>query len=319
MTALLKNNLLFTNEAALFLSRYKPRTVNGNTTGNKNTFEAYKRALNRFYVWIIGSGIQNINEIKLPELSLFQDDLLHSYSPKTTQVYCSIIKEFFTFLNNRGVLKSNEFATLKIITIDKRDSSAITLNESELKKVLKYVRNLDNSPSNIVNKMIVLILANSGLRESELCQLKIGDVVLQGKNLVLQVQGKGMRKRFVVLSPQVSQEIIKLRNTLENSLMSALGDSDYLIQSMSNSSKRRNADPIDRSNIIRRINNIGEDCGVKFTPHSLRRTFATTLYKNDTPIEAIQRILGHESVTTTQSYIHMDVDKEVGIKYSTNW
>ncbi len=268
-------------------------------------------------MWLVASGVRDIKSVKLPELSLFQDDLLQTYKPKTVQVYLAIVKEFFTFLNNRGVLSSNEFASLKIVSIDKRDSSAITLSELELKKVLKYIHGLDNSPSNVLNKIIMLVLTNSGLRETELCKLKIKDVVNQGENLVMQVSGKGMRKRFVVLSPVVSKQLLRLRSLLENGLMKPLSSDDYLIQSMANNRPAKNPDPMDRSNVIRRITNISVASRVKFTPHSLRRSFATNLYKNNVPIEAIQRILGHESVTTTQSYIHMDADKDVGVRYAT--
>jgi integrase/recombinase XerD len=317
--ALTITNQIFTSEAEVFLNLYKPRLVSGTPIGNKNTFNVYKRALTRFYVWFIASGMTDIKLIKLPELSLFQDALLAEYKPKTVQVYCSVIKEFFNFLFNRAKIANNEFANLKIVAVDKRDSSAVTLTETELKKVMKHIRSLDNSPTNIVNKIILLVLANSGLRESELCKLKLGDLVLQGDNLVLSVSGKGFRKRFVVLSPKVSGEIIKLQSLIENALMVKLTKSDYLVQAVSNNRESKNVKPMDRSNIIRRINLISNECKIAFTPHSLRRTLATNLHLHGVPIEAIQRILGHENITTTQSYISMNIDKETGIQHAVNY
>ena len=314
-----KIDQLYLSEAAIFLSRYQPREIKSNKLGNKNTYSTYKRAIHQFYSWLVGSGISDISKVKLQQLNMYQEDLLTSYKPKTTQVYLSVLSEFYAFMFNRKAISNNEFANLKIISIDKRENKGITLTETELTKLLKYVRSLDNSPSNTVNKLIMVILANTGVRESELCNIKIGDMVYQKDNLVINIKGKGMRKRFVVLSDKISHEVIQLKELLENAVFRPLNNDDYLIQAISNNKPKKMYNPLDRSNINRRLTNISKAVKIDFTPHSLRRSLATNLYKKGTPVEVISRVLGHENITTTQGYIASFIDKEVGVKYATSY
>lgn len=308
----------FTSEASLFLSQYKPREIEGAAIGNKNTYDQYQRGLTRLMEFMLAHGINNIDDVKLPQLMTLQDDLLGHYKPKTVQTYLGVVKEFFYYLQNRGVLRSNDFSSFKIVTVDKRKQSKVTLTESQAYTAMAHVMALSDSPLLIIDKIIMLIFLNTGVREEELSKIKIKDIVYQGKNLVLHIHGKGMRNRFVVLSPEVSVKLMDLRFKLENALMSPLENDDYLIQAMAKNTKGKNVKPIHRTSIITRVTNISSDIGIKFTPHALRRTFATLLYKRGTPIESIQRILGHENVTTTQGYIDMEVDKDVGVKHATS-
>lgn len=306
----------FNSEADLFLSRYIPRDVEGKKLGNKNTYDQYKRGLTKLIEFMLASGIGNINEMTLPVLDRLQDDLLRQYSAKTTQGYLGVVKEFFYFLQNRGLLKSNDFVSFKIITVDKRDQKKPTLTESEIARVMSHVMTLPDTPLIIIDKLIMLIMVNTGVREEELCKIQVKDIVKQDKNLVIHVHGKGMRKRFVVLSPEVSAKLIDLRFKLENAIMAPLVGDDYLIQSMAKNTRTKNLQPIHRTSICTRISDISNEVGVYFTAHALRRTLATLLYKRSTPIEVIQRILGHESATTTQGYIDLEIDKQVGLKYA---
>ena len=317
MTNIKKLN--FSSEADLFLSGHAPREIEGKKLGNKNTYEQYRRGLSRLMEFMIANNISDINAINLEALVKLQDDMLHGYKAKTVQTYMGVVKEFFYFLQNRGVLKSNEFSSLRTVGIDRRSQDTRTLNESEVTKVMAYTMAMDNSPNRLNDKIIMLLLVNTGLREEELTNLKVGDFVLQDGHLVMHIRiGKGMRRRFITLSKPVSMKLIELRNMLENALMMPLGDDDYLIQSLSNNYKGMNKKPINRSSIFDRLKRIASNVEIDFSAHALRRTLATLMYKRGTPIEVIQRMLGHENVTTTQAYIDLEVDKDVSKQYSTS-
>jgi site-specific recombinase XerD len=306
------------SEAYLFLSQFKPREIEGKKLGNINTFRQYSRGISILVEFMVAHDIKSINEINLKSLIQLQDDLLAAYSPKTVQVYLGVIKEFFYYLQNKGLLSTNDFANLRIIAIDKREAKTPCLTESEAARVMSHVMALPDTPNKIIDKLMMLIFLNTGVREEEITLIKIGDMKLSNKHLTILINGKGMRKRHVVLSPEVTSAVISLRNKLENSLMAPLGDNDYLLQSMANNTKGKNLKPISRVAVSQRVQKISQDLDLYFTCHALRRTFATILYKRNTPIEVIQRIMGHESATTTQGYINMEVDKEVGKKYATS-
>lgn len=317
MNALTK--LDFNSHADLFLNMYKPREVEGVKLGNKNTYEQYRRGLTRLMEFMLAHGIASVSDIKLPQLTTLQDDLLRTpYSPKTVQVYLGVIKEFFYFLQNKGVIKANDFVSFRIVTVDKRDQKTPTLTESQAYTVMSHIMALPDSPLILIDKIILLIMLNSGVREEEITLVKIKDIVYQGKNLVINIHGKGMRKRFVVLSPEVSVKLMSLRSKLENAIMAPLCDDDYLIQSMATNFKGKNVNPMHRISVSNRIRKVSDSVGIYFTVHGLRRTFATILYKRKVPIEAIQRILGHESSVTTQGYIDTEIDKEVGVLHATS-
>lgn len=307
----------FDSEIDLFLSRYKPRDVQGKKLGNKNTYEQYKRGLTRLLEFMLAYDIKSVDDMTLPVLTRLQDELLNQYAAKTTQTYLGVIKEFFYYLQNRGVIKTNDFVSFKIITVDKREQKTPTMNSKQASKVMSYVMALDDTPLHIIDKIVFLIMLNTGVREEEITLIQVKDILKQGDNLVINIHGKGMRKRFVVLSPEVSKRLIVLRSKLENALMAPLNGDDYIIQSMAKNTKGKNTKPMYRTSIIDRVKKVSDATGIYFTPHALRRTFATLLYKNGTPMEAIQRIMGHESSTTTQGYIDTEIDKEVGVKYAT--
>jgi integrase len=317
----------FNSEADLFLSQYKPRMIEGNQLGNKNTYEQYQRGLTKLMEFMVAHKIKSIDQMRLPQLNQLQEDLLRTtptghnkpYSPKTVQTYLGVVKEFFYYLQNRGVLKANDFASFKIITIDQRDAKTITLTESELNRVMSHVMALPDTSSRILDKIIFLLLANTGLREEELCDIQVCDLVKQGDNLILDIrEGKGMRKRFITLSPDVTKKLIYLRSILELSLNMTLEKNDYLIQSLAHNTKGKNQKPINRTAIFDRVKKISGEVDIKFSAHSLRRTLATVLYSRSVPIEAIQRMMGHESPKTTQGYIDLHIDKVVSARFATS-
>lgn len=160
-----------------------------------------------------------------------------------------------------------------------------TLSLSELEQ-LKQVRAERNQKTYERNNLILDLLFYSGIRVSELVNIRHCD--WQGKSL--RIHGKGNKVRQVL----VADFLIKYFNPTST---------DYLF---TNQKKQPLTPLVVRQIIQQRIKKAGWDKPI--TPHSFRRSFATHLHNNQVQLTTIQRLLGHESITTTEKYIHNDFD-----------
>lgn len=155
-----------------------------------------------------------------------------------------------------------------------------------------------------VNRIIVLILAHTGMRVSELCSLKTEDVDLDSSIIRIR-SGKGDKDRIVLIPEEVCEE-------LRPYYLARLGDRGcpYFMKS-------RRGSRFDTSTVERRIRTLATQAGIarRVTPHVLRHTFATTILRNGGDIRFIQQLLGHASVATTQIYTHVD-DESLKALYS---
>jgi integrase/recombinase XerD len=150
------------------------------------------------------------------------------------------------------------------------------------------------------NKAIIETLYGSGLRVSELIGLKMSRMYTQEGYML--VEGKGSKQRLVPLSPQ-SLKHIELWLSDRNSLKIKKGDEDILFLN-------RRGGRLTRAMIFTIVKDLTALAGIhkKVSPHTFRHSFATHLLENGANLRAIQQLLGHESITTTELYTHIDVN-----------
>ncbi|MDD2995066.1 MAG: site-specific tyrosine recombinase XerD [Paludibacter sp.] len=150
------------------------------------------------------------------------------------------------------------------------------------------------------NKAIIETLYGSGLRVSELIGLKMSRMYTQEGYML--VEGKGSKQRLVPLSPQALKHI-ELWLTDRNSLKIKKGDEDILFLN-------RRGGRLTRAMIFTIVKDLTALAGIhkKVSPHTFRHSFATHLLENGANLRAIQQLLGHESITTTELYTHIDVN-----------
>jgi site-specific recombinase XerD len=146
------------------------------------------------------------------------------------------------------------------------------------------------------DEAILWFLYGTGLRVTELISLERSDIRSDSKQF--SIVGKGSKLRSVFMSQQARDKLIaylKLRDD----------DSDYLFISLSNNSYGQRLTRNSIEDIVKRYKTLA---GItkKVTPHTLRHSFATTLIKKGADIRAVQTLLGHASITTTQIYTHVD-------------
>ena len=149
------------------------------------------------------------------------------------------------------------------------------------------------------NKTIIEILYGTGIRVSELIELKISNIFF--KENIIRVFGKGDKERFVPIGMQAKKSINDYINNKRNHQKIEESSNDILILS-------KDGKKLTRHMIFTLIKNISIKSGItkKISPHTFRHSFASHLLKNGADLRTIQLILGHENITTTEIYTHLD-------------
>ncbi|WP_303860574.1 site-specific tyrosine recombinase/integron integrase [Alkalibaculum bacchi] len=231
-----------------------------------------------------------IEEITLNDFYAFLNYCKMELSNKnaTTARKVSAIRAFFKYLYRKAkVIHRDPAEELEIPKIERR--LPVHLNQYEAQTFLDSVKGRNKER----NQCIVALFLNCGLRLSELCSLNVNSI----KKDSIYVIGKGNKEREVYLNAVAQnylQEYLEMRKNMK-------------IQSKALflSERKQRLSPRAIEHMIKRLI---DDCGLneKISPHKLRHTFATLLYKNGVDIRSIQALLGHERLTTTQIYTHTD-------------
>jgi integrase/recombinase XerD len=206
----------------------------------------------------------------------------------------SAIKSFFNYLIFEGYIKDSPISNIESPKQEKKLPKVLT--EEEIKKLINSIDL--NHDFGQRNKTIIEILYGTGIRVSELINLKLSNIFF--KENIIKVIGKGNKERFVPLGEIASNEM-KIYINNRNLLKIDSKSSDILFLN-------RYGRGLTRSMIFKIISDASKRVGLdkKISPHTLRHSFATHLIKNGADLRTIQLILGHESITTTEIYTHLD-------------
>ncbi|WP_423738982.1 tyrosine recombinase XerC [Clostridium cibarium] len=207
------------------------------------------------------------------------------------------LKSFFKFLQNKAkVIDENPTLELESPKLDKRQPVYLTLDQS-----LELLNSLDTTDKNYYRDYCILTLfLNCGMRLSELCSINIEKI----KGDTLTIIGKGNKERTVYLNEACLKA---LDNYLKVRDVSKVSEEDKKYLFISGRNKAINKRTVELL-VKKHIGNAGIVDG-KYTPHKLRHTAATLMYKyGNVDIRSLQNILGHESISTTQIYTHVDDD-----------
>jgi integrase/recombinase XerD len=283
-----------------------------NIYNNDKTKMPYKLALLRFYNFLKHYDYNSIHQVDLIALNKFRDALLAEYSVKTTSMTLGTIKVFFKFLMAKGVINRNEASLVKLPRLDTRDQKTEVLTEREVSRMLEVVYATEDKFQMHSLKIMTLLLVNAGLRCDEIAHVKLSDIDVQDGRAVVNIKGKNSRFRFITLHQNVTNEVMLSIKALN------IKPSEYLLQGQDRAGNTVDGKALSNRAIWNRVTKLAERAGINrpISPHSLRRTCATLLYKRAVPIEVIQRILGHENVATTHRYIDKEMDKEVSAKHA---
>ena len=263
-----------------------------------NTINAYLTDLNLYGDFLY--KYQNINDITYVEeehinkyiASLKRADL----SKQTIARKIIAIKEFHKFL---FLEKISDNDPSKFIDLPKASKPLpVVLSREEITKMIDSIE--IETPLGLRNKAMMETLYASGLRISELVNLKTSDIHLREKYIV--VVGKGDKERMVPLGEMAVQA---LRNYIEKGrphLSKKPGGTLFY---------NYQGNPISRISLYKYIVKLAIDNGIEkdISPHTIRHSFATHLLEGGTDLRVVQELLGHEDISTTQIYTHIDRTK----------
>lgn len=216
------------------------------------------------------------------------------------------VKQFFNFLILEDVIEADPTTLLETPKIGRKLPEVLTVEEIDA-----LIDAIDLSkPEGHRNKAILETLYSCGLRVSELINLKFENIFFNEG--FIRVTGKGNKQRLVPISPSVEKEIGIYTNHSRNHLKIQRGHESFVFLN------RRGAQ-LTRVMIFTIIKNLAAEIGLKksISPHTFRHSFATHLLEGGANLRAIQEMLGHESILTTEIYTHLDQSmlKEAIISY----
>ena len=260
-----------------------------------NSIKSYEYDLNLFKNFIQSNKMSDTPFNCRPET--VKNYLYNNLSNKKSRSQArsiSAIKSYFNYLIFEGYIKKSPISDIESPKLEKKLPEVLT--ELEIEKLIKSFDLQQNFGQR--NRTIIEVLYGTGIRVSELVNLKLSNIFF--KESIIKIIGKGNKERFVPLGNIATNEIRKYLKIRDKSIIdSKFSDIVFL---------NRYGRGLTRSMIFKIISDSYKRIGLdkKISPHTLRHSFATHLLKNGADLRTIQIILGHESITTTEIYTHLD-------------
>lgn len=269
---------------------------------NIKTLKAYRIDLHQFENFFTDTSEPFTKEL----ISKYVQMLHAQYKPKTVKRKIACVRAFINYLEFDEQIASNPISK---IHLDFREPFTLpkSLPLSTIQKLLKTVYNnaeqQNHSLTGYRDIAVLELLFATGLRVSELCSVTPEDLNL--KNGFVRVQGKGARERIIFIS---NPDTLSALRSYQKSYIKEISESGwFFVNRLGNRLSEQSV-----RGIIKKYTEIAKLNG-HITPHMFRHSFATLMLEEDVDIRYIQSILGHSSITTTQIYTHVSLNKQKSI------
>lgn len=260
----------------------------------RNTLDAYLRDVEKLLEYAEAEGLE-VKEITTQHLQHFAATLHEVGIASRSQArILSGVRSFFRFLRMDGRIESDPTELLESPLVGQHLPEVLSTEEvDQLESAIDLTKWEGHR-----NRAIVEVLFSCGLRVSELTGLKLSNLYIEEE--FLRVEGKGRKERLVPLSPKAIKELHLWFDDRRHMDIKS-GEEDYVFLN-------RRGSHLTRTMILIIIKRLAEEAGIKKTisPHTLRHSFATALLEGGADLRAIQAMLGHESIGTTEIYTHID-------------
>lgn len=259
-----------------------------------NTLDAYERDLNKFLGFLESDGVHP-TEVGLEHLHQFSASLIDiGILPSSLSRILSGVRSFYHFLVVDGYMETDPTELLEFPNKSRHLPDVLTVDEVDR---IEAVIDLSSSEGQR-NKAIIEVLFSCGLRVSELCALRVSDLYLDEQ--FIRVVGKGNKQRLVPISQKAIHEL-ELYFSDRCHIDIKPGYEDYVFVSKL---RKKN---LSRIMVFHFIKELVAMAGIEKTvsPHTFRHSFATALLDGGANLRAIQAMLGHESIATTEIYTHI--------------
>lgn len=259
-----------------------------------NTIDAYLTDLDKLLRFLSEENI-HVYDVTLEHLETFSAGLLDlGIHPSSQARILSGIRAFYRFLVMDGRLDADPTELLESPQTGFHLPEVLTVEEID-----NLIESIDlSTPEGQRNRTMLEVLYSCGLRVSELCTLKLSDLYLEQG--FIKVEGKGSKQRLVPISPRAIKEL-HYYFIDRNAIAIKPGYEDFVFIS-------RRGKNISRIMVFHIIKELADRIGLtkNISPHTFRHSFATHLLEGGANLRAIQTMLGHESIGTTEIYTHID-------------
>ncbi len=263
---------------------------------SENTIQNYQRDVRKLQLYLVKvKSDDKPTSINKEVLSQFVYELGKSLSARSQARIISGLSSFFSYLVFEDYRSDNPMELIESPKLGRKLPDTLSLNE-----INDLIMAIDLSkPEGERNRAMLETLYGCGLRVSELIHLRISDLFFEED--FIKVTGKGNKQRFVPISPLNKKYIGIYRHQVRVHQKIQKGSEDILFLN-------RRGKGLSRAMIFTIVRQLGEKIGLKkvISPHTFRHSFATHLLENGADLRAIQQMLGHESITTTEIYMHLD-------------
>lgn len=261
-----------------------------------NSIISYENDLKKLLTFL------DLNEIAISPIKLSNkiiQEFIYSNSktsnPRSQSRLISSLRGFFNYLFFEDYRTDNPMDLIESPKIGRKLPDTLSLDDID-----KLISSIDLSkPQGERNRAIIETLYGCGLRVSELINLKISDLFFDED--FIKITGKGNKQRLVPISTLTKKYITIYTSEIRNHLTIDAEFSDILFLN-------RRGKQLTRAMIFTIVKDLAKKAGIKknISPHTFRHSFATHLLENGADLRAIQLMLGHESITTTEVYMHVD-------------
>lgn len=266
------------------------RFVVGEKGLSNNTWEAYESDLRFFFEYF--KDKVTLNDLLATDLNEFYENELNSgHAEQTALRRLSAVKNFYIFLQREAVF-DDDLSEIHVKRSQKKLPNCLSIEEVD-----KLLDAPDISKSDgLRDKAMLETMYSSGLRVSELVTLETTQINFKRK--IIKVHGKGAKERLTPLGTMAEKYINRYIEVVRNFNIGK--DSKYLFLT-------KYGKPMTRVYFFKIVKKYAESCGItkEISPHTLRHCFATHLIENNAELKAVQSMLGHESLATTEIYTHI--------------
>lgn len=262
-----------------------------------NSIEAYCRDVKKLDSFLEIHNLKitplQVNPQHIKECLVYLNQV--QLNEKSQARFISAIRTFFKYLLLENEIESNPAELIELPKISRKLPDILSIEEIEI-----LIESIDLSePTGERNKTIIELMYGCGLRVSELVNLKISEV--KENSGFIKVVGKGNKERLIPISKTALKQYNRYKDLVRVHQIVFRGYEDYIF--LNNRGKN-----LSRVMIFLMIKSLVEKAGIrkKISPHTFRHSFATHLVEGGADLRAVQEMLGHESILTTEIYTHLD-------------
>jgi site-specific recombinase XerD len=246
---------------------------------SSETIRSYKMALNQFFSFCE----KNFNEVKATDIRAWMSSMEEkNLKPRSIHLKLSAIKSFYQYCMEENKIKKNPTATVQ--TPKKDDSLPYYLSRRQVALLQEHTKN------NLRDRAIVDTLYTTGVRISELLQIRLEDIKWETRQIWIR-KGKGNKERFVLFTHDCAQ---RLKTYLDHRKY----NNEYLFAN-------NRGGHLSRIFVEKKFQEFSEVLGFKVVPHTMRHTFAAHLAEKNMPQSNIQELLGHANINSTRIYTRL--------------